>query len=69
MQLIGTDQARGQEITVKGRPHTVIGVFKNTESPLNAIGIDIDERNADLALERVGPLLLTVEHLADRVTP
>ena len=34
----------------------------------DAIGIDIDERNADLALERVGPLLLTVEHLADRVT-
>lgn len=31
----------------------------------DAIGIDIDERNAELALERVGPLLLTVEHLAD----
>jgi hypothetical protein len=28
----------------------------------DAIGCDIDERNADLALERVGPLLLTVEH-------
>ena len=27
-----------------------------------ATGIDIDERNADLALERVGPLILTVEH-------
>lgn len=32
---------------------------------LDAIGIDIDARNADLALDRVGPLLLTVEHLAD----
>ena len=31
----------------------------------DAIGCDIDERNAELALERVGPLLLTVEHLAD----
>lgn len=50
MQLIGTDQARGQEITVKGRPHTVIGVFKNTESPLNAIGIDID-RSVIISLE------------------
>ena len=29
----------------------------------DAIGIDLDERNADLALERVGPMLLTVEHL------
>ena len=35
----------------------------------DAIGIDIDSRNADLALDRVGPLLLTVEHLADEVAP
>ena len=28
----------------------------------DAIGCDIDARNADLALDRVGPLLLTVEH-------
>lgn len=28
----------------------------------DAIGIDLDQRNADLALDRVGPLLLTVEH-------
>lgn len=27
----------------------------------DAIGIDIDERNADLAVERVGPMFLTVE--------
>jgi site-specific DNA-methyltransferase (cytosine-N4-specific) len=30
----------------------------------NAIGIDIDGRNADLALGRVGPLMLTVEHIS-----
>lgn len=29
----------------------------------DAIGIDLDERNAELAMERVGPLLLEVEHL------
>lgn len=29
----------------------------------NAIGIDIDARNADLAMDRVGPLMLTVEGL------
>lgn len=28
----------------------------------DAIGIDLDERNAQLALDRVGPMLLTVEH-------
>ena len=28
----------------------------------DAIGVDIDARNADLALDRVGPLMLTVEH-------
>lgn len=28
----------------------------------DAIGIDIDARNADLAIQRVGPLFLTVEH-------
>lgn len=30
----------------------------------DCIGIDLDARNAELALERVGPLLLTVEHFA-----
>lgn len=29
----------------------------------DAIGIDLDERNADLAIERVGPMFLAVEHL------
>lgn len=28
----------------------------------DAIGIDLDARNADLAMERVGPMFLTVEH-------
>ena len=32
-----------------------------------AIGIDLDARNADLALERVGPLALTV-HQPGQVT-
>lgn len=30
----------------------------------DAIGIDIDDRNADLAIDRVGPLYMTVEHHA-----
>lgn len=31
----------------------------------DAIGIDLDERNADLAIERVGPMFLAVEHLEE----
>ncbi len=43
ISLIGTDQARGQEIKLKGRSHTVIGVLKNTQAPINAIGINVDK--------------------------
>ena len=55
------------------RPGVVLDPFAGSGTTLmvatghgrDAIGCDIDERNAELALERVGPLLLTVEHLAD----
>ena len=50
MQLIGTDQSRGQEVTIKGRPHTVIGVLKSTRSPINAIGVNVD-KSAIISLE------------------
>lgn len=42
IELFGTDQAMGQSILVKGRPHTVIGVIKNTNTPINLSGIDLD---------------------------
>ena len=59
----------------KWRPGVVLDPFAGSGTTLmvatgqgrDAIGIDIDSRNADLALDRVGPLLLTVEHLADEV--
>jgi len=52
------------------RPGIVLDPFAGTGTVLavasgmgrDSLGIDLDERNADLALERVGPLLLTVEH-------
>ena len=50
IDLIGTDQARGQEIVIKGRPHTVIGVFKSTRAPINAVGVDLD-KSAFVSLE------------------
>lgn len=54
------------------RPGVVLDPFAGSGTTLavatghgrDAIGIDIDERNADLALNRVGPFILTVEHLA-----
>lgn len=42
IELFGTDQAMGQSLFVKGRPHTVIGVVKNKNSPINLSGIDLD---------------------------
>ena len=50
IDLIGTDQARGQEVVIKGRPHTVIGVLKSTRAPINAIGVDLD-KSAFVSLE------------------
>jgi len=55
----------------KWRPGCVLDPFAGsgttlavaTGHGLDAIGVDIDSRNAELALERVGPLMLTVEHL------
>jgi hypothetical protein len=51
------------------RPGIVLDPFAGTGTTLavatgharDAIGIDLDPRNAELALERVGPMLLTIE--------
>lgn len=42
INLFGTDEAMGQSVKLKGRPHTVIGVVKNTKTPINLSGIDLD---------------------------
>lgn len=42
IDLFGTDEAMGQSLLVKGRPHTVIGVVKNTNTPINLSGINLD---------------------------
>jgi hypothetical protein len=72
----GTDGIRldGFHTGTGWRPGIVLDCFAGTGTTLavatghgrDAIGIDLDARNADLALQRVGPLLLTVEHHADR---
>jgi putative ABC transport system permease protein len=42
IDLFGTDEAMGQSLLVKGRPHAVIGIIKNTHTPINLSGIDLD---------------------------
>lgn len=42
IELYGTDQVLGQQIQLKGRQHTIIGVIKTTHSPINLSGVDID---------------------------
>lgn len=42
IDIFGTDEAMGQSILVKGRRHTVIGTIKNTNTPINLSGIDLD---------------------------
>ena len=72
---IGWTECECHDDGTKWRPGVVLDPFAGSGTTLmvatgqgrDAIGIDIDSRNADLALDRVGPLLLTVEHLADEV--
>jgi hypothetical protein len=71
------DKTRGgypQELRQsKWRPGVVLDPFAGSGTTLavatghgrDAIGIDIDGRNAELALERVGPMFLTVERLKE----
>lgn len=72
---IGWTECECPDDGTKWRPGVVLDPFAGSGTTLmvatgqgrDAIGCDIDARNADLALDRVGPLLLTVEHLADEV--
>ena len=50
LDILGNDQVRGQEITIKGRPHTVFDVLKPVNAPINAIGVDLD-RSAFISLD------------------
>jgi ABC-type antimicrobial peptide transport system permease subunit len=42
LDLFGTNQAMGQTMTIKGRLHTVIGVVRTVNKPINIIGVNID---------------------------
>ena len=74
-RTIGWSECECPDDGTKWRNGVVLDPFAGSGTTLmvatghgrDAIGCDIDARNADLALDRVGPLLLTVEHLADEV--
>jgi site-specific DNA-methyltransferase (adenine-specific) len=71
----GTDGIRldGYHTGTGWRPGVVLDPFAGSGTTLmvatgrsrDAIGLDLDERNAELATDRVGPMFLTVEHLSD----
>lgn len=42
IELFGTDQILGQQILVKGRTHTIVGVVKDINAPVNLSGLDLD---------------------------
>jgi putative ABC transport system permease protein len=41
--LLGTAEASGQTITIKGKKFTVIGVLKRVDQPISLAGVDIDK--------------------------
>lgn len=42
-RLLGTSRALSQQVSIKGKTYTVIGIVKSNGSPLNLAGIDLDE--------------------------
>ena len=42
LDLFGTNQAMGQTLTIKGRLHTVIGVLRSVDKPINIVGVNLD---------------------------
>jgi len=42
IDLYGTDQSIGKTVTIKGKPFTIIGILKRTNTPINYNTIDFD---------------------------
>lgn len=43
LELFGTNRTSSQQLKLKGRNHTVIGILKKTSRPLNLSGINLDK--------------------------
>lgn len=70
-QLFGSNQALGQEFTLKGRTHTVIGTLKDTNTPINLSGVDLDNavfisfddgKSFNQGVAQIQQLLVTVKN-------
>lgn len=42
VNVFGTEQSIGKTITLRGRPHTIIGILERTNNPINYNGVDLD---------------------------
>lgn len=42
VELYGTDQVLGRTVDIKGRAHIIIGVVKDTNTPINLSGVNLD---------------------------
>ncbi len=69
-ELFGSTQILGQQFTLKGRTHTIIGVLKETNTPVNLSGIDLDHgvfisfddgKSFNQGVAQVQQLLITVK--------
>ena len=50
LDFYGTDQPIGQQLKIRGRDHTIVGVLKKSNGPLGVNGVDIN-RAAIVSLE------------------
>lgn len=71
--LFGSNQILGQEFTLKGRTHTVIGTLKETDTPINLSGVDLDNavfisfddgKSFNQGVAQIQQLLITVKEPA-----
>lgn len=69
-ELFGSNQILGQEFSLKGRTHTVVGALKQTDSPINLSGIDLDRavfisfddgKSFNQGVAQIQQLLITVK--------
>lgn len=69
-ELFGSTQILGQQFTLKGRTHIVVGVLKETNTPVNLSGIDLDHgvfisfddgKSFNQGVAQVQQLLITVK--------
>ena len=43
VDLYGTDQAIGEQLTIRGEEHTIIGVLKKVDNPIGINGVNVND--------------------------